>query len=226
MSEVGFLQGTQNLTIEFYHLCLTKTIILIKNLIHSNVLEQLTDFEIHLGSEQRTVGDLIEYKVKEILCNIQNDLIKDCLPPRSRKSLEDVTIVDQDNNHFYIDTMTHNVDLDFSMPNLSSVEKLRKILLDDTKFLVYVFVGYKVENQMVNILSIETKFVWELDFSILTIGALGKGQLQIANMKKNLVFTDEGKSSWYENLKLLVKKYHDNRIKKIGKEILKWDSPI
>ena len=79
---------------------------------------------------------------------------------------------------------------------------------------------------MVNILSIETKFVWELDFSILTIGALGKGQLQIANMKKNLVFTDEGKSSWYENLKLLVKKYHDNRIKKIGKEILKWDSPI
>jgi len=194
-----------------------------KDLILNSLNDNLESFTIDEGSEQRTVGDLVEYKVKSIIMGLtDNNLIKECLEPRSKRSIEDVTVVGEDGVFNYVDSKTHNKDSEFSMPNLTSVERLRKLLIDDTKSLIYVFVSYLVTDNIVNIESVEVRYVWELDFSMLTIGSLGKGQLQITNMNNPLVFTNEGKESWYEKLKVKVREYHQRRIQQIEKDKLSW----
>ena len=195
-----------------------------KQVILQQVTENLVDFPIDPGSEQRSVGDLIEYQVKRILMNLtNNNLVKECLEPRSKKSIEDVTIMSVDGTTNYVDTKTHDVNSQFSMPNLTSVEKIRKLIQDDSKTLMYVFVSYLKQENMVHIQKIEVKYIWEIDFSVLRIGSLGKGQLQISDMNKELVFTDEGKHSWYEKLKTMVKEYHQDRISQIEKDKLVWE---
>jgi hypothetical protein len=190
----------------------------------SNILkEEMVNFVITEGSEQRSVGDMIEFKIKNILMGLAtNGLVADCVEPRSKKSIEDVTLIGHDGVKYYIDPKSHNVNSKFSMPNLTSVEKLRKLLSSNDKELVYVFVSYEVIGQDVNVTSIDVKYVWELSFDMLRIGSLGKGQLQISDMNKDLKFTEIGKQEWFEELKSVVRDYHTQRIKQIEKDKLQW----
>jgi hypothetical protein len=190
----------------------------------SNILkEEMVNFVITEGSEQRSVGDMIEFKIKNILMGLAtNGLVADCVEPRSKKSIEDVTLIGHDGVKYYIDPKSHNVNSKFSMPNLTSVEKLRKLLSSNDKELVYVFVSYEVIGQDVNVTSIDVKYVWELSFDMLRIGSLGKGQLQISDMNKELKFTEEGKQGWFNKLKETVRGYHNQRIKQIEKDKLQW----
>lgn len=190
--------------------------------IKNKIQELLTDFTIQNGSGQRTIGDLLEFKVIELLKSLKDDnLINESIEARSKKSVEDITLIENDIQH-YVDIKTHNLDLDFSMPNLTSIEKLREILLDDKKTLIYVFISYKTQENLVIINNIEVKYIWNLDFSILRIGSLGRGQLQIKNMNNELIFNDDNKLTWFEKLKKVVNLYHDSRIKKIEKEKKLW----
>jgi hypothetical protein len=184
--------------------------------------ENLKNFELVDGGMQRTVGDLVESQVTEILMNAKSDLITETVRARSKKSIEDVTLV-SDLVSFYIDPKTHNLESGFSMPNLTSIDKIKKLFLSDKKELIYVSVSYKIENGWVNIKDIKVFFIWELDISILGVGALGKGQLQIKNAKKELIFTDKGKQEWYEGFRKLVQKYLKKQLIKINKQILEWE---
>ena len=74
-------------------------------LIKTQLDENLTDFELVDGGQQRTVGDLIESKVSEILKNTSSDLITEIRAPRSKKSIEDVTLVSSGIT-YYIDPKT------------------------------------------------------------------------------------------------------------------------
>lgn len=196
---------------------------MVENLILSKVEKELKNFEINLGAQQRSVGDMVEYKVKNILLTLKtHDYIKNCFEPKSKKSTEDVKIIDRDGISIFVDTKTHDINSKFSMPNLISIDKLRTIIPNEKVSLIYIFVDYEIVDSIVSFTSIKVKKVWELDMSILRIGSLGKGQLQIANMNKDLLFTSEGRYEWFNKLKILVKKYHNDRINKIEKEKLKW----
>ena len=95
---------------------------LIKQYIKNLLNDKLTNFELVNGGQQRTIGDLIEFKVSEILYNDTNELISEKKLPRSKKSIEDVTLI-SNGIKYYIDPKTHDINSQFSMPNLTSVEK-------------------------------------------------------------------------------------------------------
>ena len=183
--------------------------------------ENLHDFDLVDGGQQRTVGDLIESKVSEILFNSNSELISEKRAPRSKKSIEDVTLV-SNGITYYIDPKTHDVRSDFSMPNFTSVDKIKKLFLSNDKELIYVFVSYNITDRTVLIGDIKVFFIWELDMSILGVGALGKGQLQIKNANKDLVFTQQGKEGWYGGFKLLVQEFLKKQLVKIHKQITEW----
>ena len=196
---------------------------IMKNLIKDKLTSDLESFEINQGFEQRSIGDIIEYKVKNILMSgLKTDTVKEFLDRRSKKSIEDLTIVGTDGIKYYIDPKSHNIKSDFSMPNLTSIEKLRSLLTSQNEELIYIFVSYQVINNIVNITSINVNFLWELSFDILSIGSLGKGQLQISDMNKPLKFVDIGKKNWFLLFKKIVNEYHNKRIKQIEKDKLKW----
>lgn len=183
--------------------------------------ENLQNFELVNGGQQRTVGDLIENKVSQILYGSTSELISEKRAPRSKKSIEDVAII-SNGVTYYIDQKTHDINSDFSMPNLTSIDKIKKLFLTKNQELIYVFVSYGLVNAIVIIDKIEVFFIWELDTSILGVGALGKGQLQIKNANKELVFTNKGKQEWYSDFKKSVQKYLNKQIDKINKQILEW----
>ena len=190
----------------------------IKELLNQN----LVDFELVDGGMQRTVGDLIENKISDILFNSTSELITEKREPRSKKSIEDVTLV-SGGVLYYIDPKTHDTNSDFSMPNLTSIDKIKKLFSSNEQELIYVFVSYGLDSGMVVISDIKVFFIWELDISILGIGALGKGQLQIKNANNELVFTNKGKQEWYEDFKKLVQEYLKKQITKTNKQILEWE---
>jgi hypothetical protein len=196
--------------------------VMVKEYIQNLLTENLKSFELVDGGMQRTVGDLVESQVTEIIMNAKGDLITETKRARSKKSIEDVTLV-SDLVSFYIDPKTHNMESGFSMPNLTSIDKIKKLFLSDKKELIYISVSYIIENGWVNIKDIKVFFIWELDISILGVGALGKGQLQIKNAKKELVFTNKGKQEWYEGFKKLVQQYLKKQLIKINKQILEWE---
>ena len=194
----------------------------IKEHIKELLCQNLINFELVDGGMQRTVGDLIENKISDILFNSNSELITEKREPRSKKSIEDVTLV-SGGVLYYIDPKTHDTNSDFSMPNLTSIDKIKKLFSSDEQELIYVFVSYGLENGMVVISDIKVFFIWELDISILGIGALGKGQLQIKNANNELVFTNKGKQEWFEDFKKLVHEYLKKQITKTNKQILEWE---
>lgn len=193
----------------------------IKQFIKELIEEKLQNFELIDGGQQRTVGDLIENKISEILYNSNNELISEKLAPRSKKSIEDVTLV-SNGVTYYIDPKTHDINSDFSMPNLTSIAKIKKLFSSENKDLIYVFVSYSLDNNIIIIDSVKVFFIWELDISILGVGALGKGQLQIKNANKELIFTNKGKLEWYSDFRGLVQEFLKKQINKINKQILEW----
>lgn len=192
----------------------------IKNELEALLKSNLKDFDLQDEFEQRSVGDKIENDCKEIA---KQHFSKNFKGPRSKKSLEDFSLYfDQNINWF--DVKTHYIQSTegFSMPNLVSVDKLKRSLQNPNESIIYIFVSYKRENGKVLIQSVNLKYVWELDWSILSIGNLGKGQLQIKNANKDIVFTNEGKDVWASKLRDNVISFYNKRIEKIKKEITKW----
>lgn len=183
--------------------------------------EKLKDFELSESYGHRAVGDKLEADTIDILKNI---LPKNLLEAKSKRSIDDFTLV-FDNNINLFDTKTHFIQKTegFSMPNLISVKRLKDVLEDNSKTLSYVFIDYKRENGKVLIEDVHIKYIWELDWSILGIGALGKGQLQIKDANKKLVFTDMGKPEWFKILKVNVIEFYKKEILKIKKELLLWE---
>ena len=193
----------------------------IKEYIQELLNERLVNFDLVQGGQQRTIADLVESKVSEILYNDTNELICEKKLARSKKSIEDVTLISKGIT-YYIDPKTHDTKSNFSMPNLTSIEKIKKLFLSENKDLIYVFVSYDVVKKIINIKNIKVFFIWEIDTKILSIGALGKGQLQIKDANKDLVFTNEGKSIWYLKFKKIVQIFLNKQITKLNKQILEW----
>ena len=192
----------------------------IKEVLEGLIRENLSSFELDEQFEQRSVGDKIENDCKEIA---KRFFESNYISPRSKKSLEDFTLK-FDNTINWFDVKTHFIqDVDgFSMPNLVSIDKLKTSLKNDNENIIYIFVSYKRENGVITIEDVYLKYIWELDWSVLGIGNLGKGQLQIKNANKKVIFTNEGKEVWDKKLKTEAIKFYNKRILATEKEILKW----
>lgn len=192
----------------------------IKEVLEGLIRENLSSFELDEQFEQRSVGDKIENDCKEIA---KRFFESNYISPRSKKSLEDFTLKFGDTINWF-DVKTHFIQdvAGFSMPNLVSIDKLKTSLKNDNENIIYIFVSYKRENGVITIEDVYLKYIWELDWSILGIGNLGKGQLQIKNANKEVIFTNEGKDVWGKKLNIEAIKFYNKRILKIKKEILKW----
>ncbi len=96
--------------------------------------------------------------------------------------MADIAFTDQADLYYVVDVKTHRLETKFNMPNLTSVERLARFYEDDRNCYVMLMVAYHVVSglrirvERVNFVPIEF-----LSWDCLTIGALGWGQIQIAN---------------------------------------------
>jgi hypothetical protein len=167
---------------------------------------------------QRGVGDIVENNISQFLLNYKSDFLVESAS--SKRSIEDVKI-SKDGSVYFLDIKTHDIDSDFSMPNLVSIDRLRKCLSKYNNFIVYVFVDYKTTDAITEITDINVLYIEDLSWNILSIANLGKGQLQIKDANKEIKTTAIGRAMWMQTLKENVLVYYDTLLKKIEDEYKK-----
>ena len=179
----------------------------------NDILKKNLKFPESKNLQQRGIADKIEDACNEII----KANFEDVKPPRSRKSTEDITI-----GETYIDHKTSDESLDFKMPNLISINTLKKL----NNELIYNFVIYNSDKK--EIVKNFAMNVYELNWDHLSIQNLGAGQLQIKNMKEFLKspFTDLSKEQWRKRLQQEVTAFYDRLIVKTKKRQKEWEQLI
>ena len=141
----------------------------------------------------------------------------DVKPPRSRKSTEDITI-----GETYIDHKTSDESLNFKMPNLISINTLKKL----NNELIYNFVIYNSDKK--EIVKNFALNVYELNWDHLSIQNLGAGQLQIRSMKDFLKSPSSNltREQWRKRLQQEVTAFYDKLIVKTKKRQKEWEQLV
>ena len=142
----------------------------------------------------------------------------------TRRSMEDMAFTDEDGKYYAIDVKTHNKATFFNMPNLISVKRLANFYKNDSNHFCILIVEYTTGNGSIIYEQCHLKPIEAFDWECLTLGALGWGQVQIANAN-NLVFTDDSRKAWMLRLCDNIAQFYDEEIAKIH-ERKTWFSDI
>ena len=171
------------------------------------------------ASSPRASGDAIQ----EILAaNFQDILGSHCSNYSSqfaRRAMADLAFEDTDGFYHVVDVKTHRLSTKFNMPNLTSVDRLARFYEDDNNYFDVLMVAYDVEDVRVTVKDVTFVPIEFLDWDILTLGALGWGQIQIAN--SNVIKVDPGLSrrTWMIQLCDNLLEFYPKEIAKTHKRI-------
>ena len=166
----------------------------------------------------RAVGDAIEGILFDEFPNILGDCCREYSPSFARRAMADLAFKDTDDLYYIVDVSTHRTDTHFNMPNITSVERLARFYEDDTNYFVvlsvkYTITGIKAQISKVHFAPIEF-FMWDC----LTVGALGWGQIQIAN--SNYVNVQRySRKRWMLEFCDVMLNFYPKEIEKIGPRI-------
>ena len=133
--------------------------------------------------------------------------------------MADIAFKDKEDFYCIVDVKTHREDTKFNMPNLTSVERLSRFYEDDMNIFSLIMVKYVVEENRARATEVSFGPIEFLGWDCLTVGALGWGQIQIAN--SNFIRMNHGYSrkKWMLNLCEIMFDFYPKEIQKIQERI-------
>ena len=199
----------------------------------TTILKLLNEKGLHIVNGRslhspRAVGDAVQEFLGE-----QNGL-QQCIPPDmlqsfesefERRSMEDMAFYDVNHRYYAVDCKTHNLNTVFNMPNLISVRRLANFYKNDTNVFCILIVEYEVKDNSIHYTNCHFKPIEAFSWECLTIGALGWGQIQIANANVLRFEEKMDRKSWMIQLCDLLETFYDEEIHKIG-ERKQWFNDI
>jgi hypothetical protein len=105
------------------------------------------------------------------------------------------------------------------MPNLTSVERLARFYEDDENHFVLLLVRYSLDGAHARISEVTFVPIEFLDWDCLTVGALGWGQIQIANSNRISVRPHYSRKRWMLELCDVMLEFYPKEIGKIQTRI-------
>jgi hypothetical protein len=183
-------------------------------------LNKHEDFlSVSTAHSTRAVGDAIEGILGDGFQAILGDYCAEYSANFARRAMADLAFKDKDDLYYVVDVKTHRADTKFNMPNLTSVERLARFYEDDRNYFVLLLVKYTLEGTHAGIS--ETAFVpiEFLDWNCLTVGALGWGQIQIANSNLVNVRPHYSRKAWMLELCDVMLEFYPREIGKIHSRI-------
>jgi hypothetical protein len=186
-----------------------------------DILNAQTDFLTNRTARSpRAAGDAIENILQEELKSILgSEIVKDYTSDFARRAMGDLAFEDHEGFYYLVDVKTHRSDTDFNMPNLTSVQRLAKLYSDDKNYFCLLLVAYSVESVKVTVEKVQFVPIEFLSWSCLTLGALGWGQIQIANSNKIIVEDKKTRKEWMLELCDRVLEFYPEEILKINERI-------
>jgi len=167
----------------------------------------------------RAVGDAIQSLLEDGFRKIVGSDIVDYSSDFARRAMADLAFTDKDGNYYVVDVKTHRLDTHFNMPNLTSVQRLSRFYEDDKNHFVILSVAYMTEGTRIKVKNVHFVPIEFLDWECLTLGALGWGQIQIANSNHIIINEHEGRKKWMIRMCDTLFSFYEKEIGKIGNRI-------
>jgi hypothetical protein len=165
------------------------------------------------------VGDAIESILGGSFDTILGDLCKEYSATFARRAMADLAFTDVDDFYYVVDVKTHRTDTRFNMPNLTSVQRLARFYEEDTNYFVLLIVSYHLEATQAIVTDVRFVPIEFLGWDCLTIGALGWGQIQIANSNIITVNPQYSRKKWMIELCDILFEFYPKEIAKINDRI-------
>ncbi|RIK18174.1 MAG: hypothetical protein DCC53_16965, partial [Chloroflexi bacterium] len=176
----------------------------VRNRIESAILSFLNSQQDYVSATSvnspRAVGDAIQERVAQNLLPILSSDVRNYTSVFERRAMADLAFEDVESNYYIVDVKTHRLSTKFNMPNLTSVERLARFYDDDRNYFVVLMVQYDIEVSRLSVRHVHFVPIEYLDWSCLTIGALGWGQIQIANANRIIIDSSQSRRTWMLNL--------------------------
>lgn len=171
----------------------------------------------------RAAGDAIESLVADKFDEFLGDWCNEYSANFARRAMADVAFKDKEDFYCVVDVKTHREDTKFNMPNLTSVERLSRFYEDDKNIFALILVKYGVDGNRVTVTDVSFGPIEFLDWDCLTIGALGWGQVQIANSNNVQVKDKFSRKQWMLALCDAMLQFYPKEILKIQDRIGRFE---
>ena len=172
------------------------------------------------ANSPRAVGDAIQDILSTNFQTILGtELCTEYSSQFARRAMADLAFEDSAGCYYVVDVKTHRLSTKFNMPNLTSVERLSRFYEDDKNHFVVLMVAYDIEDLTAVVEKVTFVPIEFLGWDCLTIGALGWGQIQIANSNNITVNPRYSRKSW-------MIEFCDTMLEFYPKEIAKIDGRI
>lgn len=167
----------------------------------------------------RAVGDAIQDILSENFQTILADEQAIYSTSFARRAMADLAFEDSAGFYYVVDVKTHRHDTKFNMPNLTSVERVARFYEDDKNYFVLLLVSYEVAETQVIVRQARFIPIEFLDWDCLTLGALGWGQIQIANSNHITIRSGYPRKTWMIELCNNLLEFYPKEISKIEQRI-------
>jgi len=174
---------------------------------------------VRTAQSPRAVGDAIENILVENFGKILGTFVKEYSSSFARRAMADLAFTDKNDFYYVVDVKTHRLDTKFNMPNLTSVERLARFYEDDKNYFVVLNVAYDIEGSAAKIKKVSFIPIEFLSWDCLTLGALGWGQIQIANSNHIVVNPKNSRKKWMLKLCDNLIEFYPKEIGKINERI-------
>lgn len=171
----------------------------------------------------RAVGDAIQIVLGENFDKIIGNLSKEYSSKFARRAMADIAFTDKDGFYYIIDVETQRLDTAFNMPNIVSVERLARFYEDDVNYFVVMKVDYMIDTNKARIKKVTLVPIEFLSWKCLTLGALGWGQIQIANANRVEIIPQNSRKKWMIDLCDRLFEFYPREIEKINDRILYFE---
>lgn len=189
-----------------------------------NLLNSYEDFlSTSTARSTRAVGDAVESIITENFEEILGNLSSKYSAEFARRAMADLAFKSVDNYYHVIDVKTHRTDTKFNMPNLTSVERLSRFYEDDTNYFVLLLISYHLDNISLNVTDVLFVPIEFLGWDCLTVGALGWGQIQIANSNRITINPQYPRKKWMLELCDVLMEFYPREIAKINERIERFE---
>ena len=188
------------------------------------LLNQQADFlSADTAESTRAAGDAIQSIIEDHFEEILGEHCAEYSARFARRAMADLAFKDEADNYYVVDAKTHREETAFNMPNLTSVDRLARFYEDDNNFFVLLIVKYAVKGTRVSVRKVHFVPIEHLKWECLTIGALGTGQIQIANAKFIEIDPTRMRRSWMLQFCDTVLDFYPREIRKTTQRIAKFE---
>lgn len=171
----------------------------------------------------RATGDAIESLVSEKFDTFLGKWCTEYSSDFARRAMADLAFTDKEGFYSIVDVKTHREDTKFNMPNLTSVERLARFYESDMNVFSLIMVKYAIDDTELRATEILFSPIEYLDWDCLTVGALGWGQIQIANSNYIKVNKGYSRKKWMLQLCNVMLDFYPKEIHKIKDRIGRFD---